>query len=199
MMANAPAVAAVTHASNGARARAARAPSRFRTSMYPPTAVSAVPTATPSHSTIRQDAREERWAPRDNTRSGSAVDTRAAGPLALKWIWLEGYGPLHHEPLELPAIPNVGRGEVDVLLGHELALQQDGREHEPAGANLRLPDGHFVCDVEQVAVRLVVTGADVELLTVEQPVHAVDRVLLPGALAGFRVGPPGGTLQYTEH
>src|SRR5688572_14966292 len=45
----------------------------------------------------------------------------------------EGDDALEDEPVELPAVAEIGRREVVVLLLHVLALEQDARGDEPAG------------------------------------------------------------------
>src|SRR5437870_13775317 len=62
--------------------------------------------------------------------------TPRCSPTAAPRSRSEGHNTFDHESLELPAVPDVGGGEVEVLLVHELQLGQHVRGQEPAATNL---------------------------------------------------------------
>src|SRR5688572_23687389 len=73
----------------------------------------------------------------------------------------EGDHALDHEALELAAVADVVRREVEVALLDELDLGEHVRSHEPAATELRAAHRDVVRDVGERALHDVVASADV--------------------------------------
>src|SRR5689334_770550 len=96
----------------------------------------------------------------------------------------EGNAAFHHERLDLPAVANVGRGEVVVHLLHPLGLEQDRRDDEPAGGELRPVYGDLARHARQRPLRDVVPAGHVQLVAVEA-VEGLTSVLTPVPALGL--------------
>src|SRR5436190_6966655 len=95
----------------------------------------------------------------------------------------EGDGALDHEALELATVADVGRGEVLVVLPHELELREHVRGDEPAATGLVALDRDVVRDAGQLAVHRVNAAAEVELVAGEA-IQAFANQLAQGAAIG---------------
>src|SRR5690606_14113249 len=110
----------------------------------------------------------------------------------------ERHHPFDDEPVELPAVADVGGGEVVVVLADVLGLEEDRRGDEPPAADLDAVDVDLVRHAGELALDDVVAGADVGALVAEEAVDDVARVLGPLALLRLGPRPAGGLLDDAE-
>src|SRR4051812_30882057 len=110
---------------------------------------------------------------------------------------LEGQHALEHEALELSAIPDVRRREVEVLLVHPLRLREKQRGHEPASAVLPAVHGDVVRDAGELTLHRVVARAEIELVA-REAVDALVRLLPDRAVLELRPTLAGCRLDVAE-
>src|SRR5690348_17418808 len=99
--------------------------------------------------------------------------------------WLEGDHAFDHEPFELPAVTDVGRREIQILLIHELDLGQNVGSEEPATTNLPTVDGHVRRAHRELTFDGVVPGRCIQSLIGQEAVNDLTDILPPGAVGRF--------------
>src|SRR4051812_19559762 len=96
----------------------------------------------------------------------------------------EGQRALDHEALELTAVADVGRGEVEVLLVHVLDLGEEQRGDEPASAVLPAVDTDVVAHAGQLTLHGVVAHGEIELV-LREPIETLVRLLTDRPVLDF--------------
>src|SRR5688572_13484184 len=105
---------------------------------------------------------------------------------AVQTVSSEGHHAFHHEAVDLATVPDVRRRESEELLLHVLALHEQGRRHEPAGAERAAIDADVLATVvdrrgiEETTLRRIGAGAREDAL-VPEAVDQLAALLLPGA------------------